>query len=245
MATFVLVHGSSGGGWVWRDTVTRLRRAGHEAWAPTLTGMGERVHLASPGIGLDTHVLDVVNVLLYEDLREVVLVGHSYGGMVITGVAERAPERLARLVYLDALVPADGQAARDYFPAAVLAGLDEAARTHGGGWRLPLAAGAGPRVTPHLMRPLAQPLAVRNPAAAALPRTYVACTVHRPDPLLLPIAATAGRVRAAPGWAYRELATGHMPMQSAPQELTDLLLELVGASPQASGGRAARRDPQG
>jgi pimeloyl-ACP methyl ester carboxylesterase len=199
VATFVLVHGSSGGGWVWRDTVARLRAAGHAAWAPTLTGMGERVHLAGPEIGLDTHVLDVVNVLVYEDLREVVLVGHSYGGMVITGVAGRAPERLAHLVYLDALVPADGQAARDFYPAAVLAGLDVAARTHGGGWRLPLTADAGPRATPHLMKPLAQPVDVRSPAAA-LPRTYLACTAHGPDPLLLPIAATAARVRTAPGW---------------------------------------------
>jgi pimeloyl-ACP methyl ester carboxylesterase len=231
MATFVLVHGSSGGGWVWRDTVARLRDAGHAAWAPTLTGMGERVHLAGPETGLDTHVLDVVNVLVYEDLREVVLVGHSYGGMVVTGVAERAPERLAHLVYLDALVPADGQAARDFYPAAVLAGLDATARTSGDGWRLPPAADAGPRITPHLMRPLAQPVAVSVPAAAALPRSYIACTAHRPDPLLLPIAATAARVRRAPGWGYRELPTGHMPMQSAPQELADLLLELAASPP--------------
>jgi pimeloyl-ACP methyl ester carboxylesterase len=131
MATFVLVHGSSGGGWVWRAVAAGLRAAGHEAWAPTLTGMGERVHLANPAVGLDTHVLDVVNVLNYEDLREVVLVGHSYGGVVITGVAERDPARLAHLVYLDALVPADGQAMVDFYPPAVRAGLAAAARTHG------------------------------------------------------------------------------------------------------------------
>ncbi|MDQ3702936.1 MAG: hypothetical protein M3442_18745 [Chloroflexota bacterium] len=112
----------------------------------------------------------------------------------------------------------------------MLAALDAAAQAHGEGWRLPVAEGASNRVTPHLMKPLAQPLVVRNPAAAALPRTYIACTAHQPDLLLLPIAATAARLREAPGWRYRELPTGHIPMQSAPQELTDLLLDLAPAS---------------
>jgi pimeloyl-ACP methyl ester carboxylesterase len=235
MATFVLVHGSGGGGWTWRETLAGLRAGGHEAVAPTLTGMGERVHLAGPAVGLDTHVLDVANALAYEDLRDAVLVGHSYAGMVITGVAERVPERLRHLVYLDALVPADGQAARDFYPAAVRAAFDAAARTHGGGWRVPQGPDAGPRATPHLLRAFAQPLTVRNPAAAALPRTYIACTAREPDPLLLPIAATAARLREAPGWGYRELPTGHAPMLSAPHALTALLLEWAPAAALPSG----------
>ena len=159
------------GGWVWRPVVARLRAAGHEAWAPTLTGMGERVHLhlASPEVGLDTHVLDVANVLGYEDLQDAVLVGHSYGGMVITGAAERAPGRLAHLVYLDALVPADGQAMVDFYPPAVRAALDAAARAHGHGWRVPVGPEFGPRATPHLLKPLTQSLAVRDPAARRCP----------------------------------------------------------------------------
>ena len=107
MATFVLVHGAYHGGWCWKKLTPLLRAAGHEVVAPTLTGLGERVHLLTRDIGLDTHVQDVVNVLAYEDLRGVVLVGHSYGGMVITGVAERIPQHVRHLVYLDALVPMD------------------------------------------------------------------------------------------------------------------------------------------
>ena len=109
MATFVLVHGAWGGGWVWKKIVPLLRAAGHDVHATTATGLGDRVHLAGPAVNLDTHISDVVSVLGFEDLTEVTLVGWSYGGMIITGVAERVPERLARLVYLDALVPADGQ----------------------------------------------------------------------------------------------------------------------------------------
>ena len=105
MATFVLVHGGWAGGWQWREVASLLRAAGHDVFTPTLTGLGERVHLASPDVGLDTHIQDILMVLEYEELRDVILVGYSYSGMVITGVAERAPERLAHLVYLDAYVP--------------------------------------------------------------------------------------------------------------------------------------------
>lgn len=108
MTTFVLVHGAWLGGWAWKHVTPRLRMAGHEVFAPTLTGLGERVHLAHPGVGLETHIQDVVNVLVFEDLQQVTLVGHSYGGIVITSVADRTPERLAQLVYLDAFVPEDG-----------------------------------------------------------------------------------------------------------------------------------------
>ena len=113
MAAFVLVHGAFHGGWYWRDVFAHLRAAGHEVFAPTLTGLGERRHLASPAVDLSTHVQDVANLLEWEDLQGVVLVGHSYGGMVITGVADRLAERLAALIYLDAAVPEDGQCVLD------------------------------------------------------------------------------------------------------------------------------------
>src|SRR6266516_1091932 len=115
MATFVLDHGGFHGGWCWKRVTPHLRAAGHEVYAPTLTGLGERCHLASPETNLSTHIQDILNVLSYEDLTDVVLVGHSCSGMVITGVADRAPERVTRLVYLDAFVPEDGQALRDLF----------------------------------------------------------------------------------------------------------------------------------
>ena len=113
MATFVLVHGGWAGGWQWREVAGLLRAAGHEVFTPTLTGLGERVHLANPDIGLDTHIQDILMVLEYEELRDVILVGYSYSGMVITGVAELAPERISQLIYLDAFVPQDGQSMLD------------------------------------------------------------------------------------------------------------------------------------
>ena len=109
MATFVLVHGAWAGGWIWKKITPLLRAAGHDVHATTATGLGDRVHLTDPAIDLDTHITDVANVLAFEELTDVTLVGWSYGGMIITGVAERVPERLAQLVYLDANVPADGE----------------------------------------------------------------------------------------------------------------------------------------
>lgn len=118
MATFVLVPGAHAGARAWKKVIPLLRTAGHEVYATTATGLGDRVHLASPSVDLNTHITDVVNVLEFEELTEVTLVGWSYGGMIITGVAERVPERLAQLVYLDATVPADGENMYDTFGAS-------------------------------------------------------------------------------------------------------------------------------
>jgi pimeloyl-ACP methyl ester carboxylesterase len=117
MATFVLVHGSWAGGVVWRQLAPRLRKAGHEVYAPTLTGIGERKHLLNREIDLDTHIQDVIGVIDDEDLSDIVLVGHSYGGMVISGVADRVPEKVASLVYLDAFVPENGQSLFSVLPS--------------------------------------------------------------------------------------------------------------------------------
>jgi pimeloyl-ACP methyl ester carboxylesterase len=117
MATFVLVHGSWAGGVVWREVARRLRKAGHDVYAPTLTGIGERKHLLNREINLDTHIQDVIGVIDDEDLADIVLVGHSYGGMVISGVADRVPEKVASLVYLDAFVPEDGQSNFSILPS--------------------------------------------------------------------------------------------------------------------------------
>ena len=137
MAMFLLIHGAWHGGWCWKKVTPLLRAAGHEVCTPTLTGLGERAHLLSAEVTLDTHVQDVVGVLEYEDLRDVVLVGHSYGGMVITGVVDRAADRLAHLVYLDAFVPQDGQALADLVDSTLYTTLEEQARAEGEGWRVP------------------------------------------------------------------------------------------------------------
>lgn len=112
MTPFVLVHGAFHGGWCWKCVTRRLRDAGHSVYAPTLTGLGDREHLLDPSVNLSTHIQDVVNVLVYEDLHNVPLVGHSYAGMVIAGVAEAVPARLSRLIYLDAVIPVDGDCTR-------------------------------------------------------------------------------------------------------------------------------------
>src|SRR3712207_5559246 len=170
MATFVIVHGAWSGSHAWRWVRTLLRAAGHDVVTPCLTGLGERAHLAARSTDLDTHVVDVAGVLHYEDLSGVVLVGHSYGGMVITGVADRVPERLAQLVYLDADVPLEGESDLNLVPADERAGYEEAARTRGEGWRVPppfpdpLPPGLPPevrwavsRMVPHPLASLAQP----------------------------------------------------------------------------------------
>ena len=137
MATFVLVDGAWHGGWCWQRLTPLLRAAGHEVYTPTLTGLGERAHLLSPAIDLDTHAQDVLGMLECEQLWEVILVGHSYGGMVITAVAEQAAERLTHLVYLDAFVPQDGQCLLDFLPPQARAQTLARARAEGEGWRLP------------------------------------------------------------------------------------------------------------
>ncbi len=235
MATFVLVHGSCLGGWVWRWVTPPLRATGHEVYTPTLTGAGERVHLAGPQVDLDTHVADVVNLLHYEDLTGVVLVGWSYGGSVVTGVADRAPERIAHLVYLDADVPRDGETSS---PPGFHAAKEAQAREHGDGWRLPVTWGADDlpaelpaetrrwvfaRLTPDLLKTRIQPIRLAG-AGAALPTTYVRCTVGY-DPADEIKRREDARVRSEPAWRYRELAAGHGAPFTAPRAVADLLLE--------------------
>jgi pimeloyl-ACP methyl ester carboxylesterase len=219
MATYVLVPGGGWGGFIWRPVAALLRTQGHDVFTPTLTGLGERVHLASQEIDLLTHIQDILGVMVYEDLSEVILVGHSYGGMVITGVAERLPEKLARLVYLDAMVPQDGQSDLDVLGPAIAAQFEEHARLHGDGWCLPPAPDDSPKITAHPLKSLQQPLVVRNPVAALLPRTFIFCTASTLDC----VRQTAARAQRE-GWRYHELPTGHMAMVSMPQEVAHLLL---------------------
>ena len=229
--TYVLVHGAWHGGWCWRRLVPLLRQAGHEVFAPTLTGLGERAHLLNREIDLDTHVQDVVALLEMEDLHEVVLVGHSYGGMVITGVAARAPSRLRRLVYLDAFVPENGKALVDYLPPERAAHQQELARESGTLDPMPLAAlgvsrpediaWVAPRLAKQPYKTMAQPLALRNDAArSAIARTFVNC--HSATGTFNQFIA---KVRHDPAWHYHELKAGHDAMVTDPQGVADILLD--------------------
>jgi pimeloyl-ACP methyl ester carboxylesterase len=225
MATIVIVHGAFHGGWRWKEVRVALQSAGHEVYTPTLTGLGERSHLASPDIGLDTFIQDVVNVLEYEDLRDVVLVGHSFGGLVLPAVADRAADRLARLIYLDAILLHDGECAYDMFPPEVRAAEEEEARLHGEGWRIPPGPGADRRAAPLPLKPCQQPLRLTGTGSRTVPGAYIHCTVKtgRDD-----CAPFTDRARER-GWPVYELATGHVPLRSAAERtaLVDLLLKIV------------------
>jgi len=229
MATYLLIHGGFSGGWVWRDVANRLRSAGHEVFTPTLTGLGERAHLAHPDVNLETHIQDVVGLLACEDLANVILLGHSSGVMVMAGVAERVPERLARLVYLDTAIPKDGLSWLDLLgPAMTRKLLDLAARA-GDGWRLPLAPGA-PRYQPHPLKTVTDRLTINNPQAALLPRAYIHCTAkdfNSPVALAWPAIDRAAAEAEQQGWWFHTLATDHSPHRTMPGELTALLLELA------------------
>ncbi len=233
MATFVIVHGVYDGGWRWRDVRRYLEGDSHAVYTPTLTGYGERSHLASPAINLDTHIQDAVNVLEYEDLNQVVLVGHSYGGMVITGVADRVPRRLRQLVYLDAFVPRDGETVLDLAAPDEL-GLDPPslgqrlrAQARAGAWQLPPPEGE-PRRSPVLVNTATQPIRL-TAAVASLPRAFIRCTGRNRGPSA-DFNVSAERARTEPGWKYYELAAGHAAPWQAPVDVGSLLTRLVADS---------------
>lgn len=234
--TFVLVHGGRQGGWSWTRVAPRLRAAGCEVWTPTLSGLADRGHLLSPSIDLDTHVEDVRALLTYEDLHDVVLVGHSYGGMVITALCETdARDRIAALVYLDALVPQPGDTAYDLMAPEITANLRESVAREGDGWRVPARTGNGvfgltdpDDVGWASARLSDQPAAtytdaLRSDAAArTLPRAYIRFTA----PAVIP-EHVVDRARRDPSWRYTEVAAPHAGPLSHPDEVTRALLELL------------------
>jgi pimeloyl-ACP methyl ester carboxylesterase len=234
MSEFVLVHGAWHGGWCWQRVLPLLRAAGHGAHAVTLTGCGERAHLLARGIRLQTHIDDVLGLIRCEELASVVLVGHSYAGIVITGVADAllrsTPTALRQLVYLDAVTPHSGESWSSQHPAETVAARVQAAQASGG-LALPppdasvfgLAgddlAWVNRRQTPHPFAVYQEPLEFDAARLAAVPRCFVDCT----RPALPTIAVMRERVRREPGWRVVELATGHDPMVSAPEELAGIL----------------------
>lgn len=232
MAVFVVAHGAWSAGWAWKKMRPLLRAAGHEVLTPTYTGLGERGHLASPSVVLDTHVQDVVGVLEFEDLRDVILIGHSYGGMVATGIADRARDRVAQLIYLDAFAPADGQSVFDLQPAPARDRMREAARA-GDGWRIPPnpmppdtpeadVAWAAPRRLPQPLKCFEDRLRVS--AALTLPRSYIYCQRNGPGDVFRQFLA---RAQSEAGWRAYEIDASHNPHITAPDALLALLLTIV------------------
>ncbi|MBP6250889.1 MAG: alpha/beta hydrolase [Leptothrix sp. (in: Bacteria)] len=245
-APIVLVHGAWGGAWIWRRVLGPLRAAGHEVHAVTLTGDGERAHLrhALPagGISLQTHVADVVALVQAEELSHIVLVGHSYGGMVVTGAADRLtaqdPQALRSLVYLDAMIPLPGEGwGQQHSPEVVAA---RTAAAHANGYALPPPDPDGFGLSgadrdwllrrqvphpfgPHPHGPYREPLDFDAERWARLPRHFIDCT----EPAYPTIAAMRQRARSLPGFTVHEMATGHCPMVSQPEALVALLLSIA------------------
>lgn len=234
MATFVLVHGAWSGAHGFRKVRPPLRARGHDVFTPSLTGIGERVHLTSPQVDLTMHIRDVVNTVLYEDLTDIVLLGFSYGGVVVTGALEHIGDRVEHLVYLDAFVPSDGESVSALVGGPVADVIDL-----GADWLVPPvarefddpveAAFANPRRTPHPIGCFTEPVRLRRPLEDhPFTRTYIKATAESPTaPGTDVFWAAAGRARSSPHWRYREIATNHMIPNNRPQELAELLLELV------------------
>ena len=231
--TFVLVHGGFHGGWCWREVATALRARGHQVFTPTQTGCGERSHLLSKDITLDTFVDDIANVIQWEDLQDVILVGHSFGGNSISGVADRMPERIRRLIYLDAVMLEGGQTMFGQIPREVAASRLKAAEASGGlSITPPEAAFFGivdeeqakfvqARLTPQPLGVYTSPLNSAHAVGNGLSAVYVQCT----DPTLAMLQSSRDWVKAH-GMARIEIATGHDAMVTAPGLLTDLLARL-------------------
>ena len=207
---------------------------GHRLITPTLTGVGERSHLAHPGVDLETHIADILGVLTYEDLSGVTLIGHSYSGMVVTGVADRARSRIERLIYLDAFVPNDGESAFDVLPAATRAQRQAGANNSADGWRIPPGpmppdtsaqdrAWCEPLRVPQPVKTFEQKLTLRN-GPLTLPRHYIYCMRNPPDDRFRVFFERA----KADGWGTHDIDASHNPHITCPEVLADLLSRIAG-----------------
>jgi pimeloyl-ACP methyl ester carboxylesterase len=230
--TYVLVHGAFHGGWCWKDVATRLRSLGHIVYTPTQTGLGERSHLMSSKPTLETFIEDVTQVIRFEDLHDVILVGHSFAGSTISGVADRMAERLRHLVYFDAQVLQSGQAPIDKAPPEVIERYRQRAMDFSNGLSVPpatpdvfgitdpkMAAWMQTKLTPHPFQTYFDKLILKHPLCNGVPVTYIACT----NPPNANTASSRELVKGLPGWAYLELPTGHDAMLLMPSEVTQML----------------------
>ena len=231
--TFVLVHGAWHGGWCWRRVADRLRSGGHLVFTPTLTGLGERSHLLRAGIDLKTHIADVVNVIKWEDLSDIVLCGHSYGGMVISGVAEALPQAIRSIVFLDAFVPRHGEAVQDLTGPAVKEAAQAALQR--GDIVIPPRPAEGFGVNP-ADRAWVDRLCVGQPIGTFTDKialTGARDRIARKSYVRAKSYANPGfdralgEVRSDPSWRSYEVPSGHDVMVDMPERLADILLEVA------------------
>lgn len=224
--TFVVVHGATAGGWEWKKTGRFLSDDGHEVYRATLTGLGERMHLSSPDIDLQTHINDVVNLILFEDLKDIVLTGHSYGGMVITGVMDRVPERIKHVVFLDAAVPDDGMSIWDHMGGG---NQQNSERFKDGFMQVPWA--TADSKPPHSMKQsikcFNQPVSYKNPAAKALNVTYVAFVPKDKSAEERAKTDKSWQRAVSRGWTIRTFPGGHVAQEEDPRGVATLIEESV------------------
>ena len=225
--TYVIVHGATAGGWEWKKTGKFLSDDGHEVYRATLTGLGERMHLNSPDIDLQTHINDVVNLILFEDLDDIVLTGHSYGGMVITGVMDRVPDRIRHVVFLDAAVPDDGMSIWDLFGSK---GPQDPSRFADGfmqvSWVTPDT--KPPHNVKQSIKCFNQPVSYKNPAAKTLPVTYVAFVPKDKSAEERAKTDKSWQRAVSRGWTIRTFPGGHVAQQEDPRGVATLMEEAVG-----------------
>ena len=229
-ATFVLVHGAWQGSWVWERVADRLRAAGHRVYTPSLTGLGERAHLAGPEVDLETHIADVTGVIEHHELANVILCGHSYGGMVVGGAADRVPQKIASLVYLDAFIPEAGKSLWDFLPLEAAAAQRASAKD---GWRIARISASEFRVQGSDdigrldRRAVDQPIATMDQKSSVtgawknIPHLVYIRAAGQPRPTF---AQFADQARSDPKWQYFEVPCGHNVMLDLPDALTGILL---------------------
>ncbi len=246
MANVVLVHGFWLGGWAWRDVAPALRAAGHTVYTPSLTGLGDRVHLASPAVNLATHINDIVNLIGYEELDQVHLLGHSGANVVVAGVADQIPERIAQLIYLDTGPLPSGMGVVDFDGTDERAQKEQLVKEQGAGWQLPVPdwitfgeqqlQGLEPEhfarmerfCVPQPWATAVDPLTLTNPAREQLPKLSLATTFTEGD--VQQMVASGVPIFAPytePNWRFAELPTGHWPMFSEPAKLAQMLADAV------------------
>jgi pimeloyl-ACP methyl ester carboxylesterase len=230
--TILVCHGAWSGGWSWKKMFPLLQAAGYRMVVPTYTGLGEREHLANPAIDLETHIQDVLSAIKFEDLNDIILLGHSYGGMVATGVADRARDKIAQLIYLDAFVPGDGQSLFDLNEAG-RGPMHDAAKS-GDGWRVPPnptpsdtppadLAWLSARRVPMPIKCFETKLKLQN-GEPSVPRSYIYVTRIAPADVF---GQFARRAKSEPGWRYVEIDASHSPNVTAPDALMEVLREIV------------------
>jgi len=227
--TVVVVHGAWGGGWAFREVDSILTSNGYSVYRPTLTGLGERVHLAGPDVNLSTHIEDVSNMILFEELHDIVLLGHSYGGMVVTGVADRVPDRIRHLIYLDAFLPEHNESVMELADDA--AWIEQMTR---GDLVVPLWVNPGqppPKDEPHPLHSFTESMVLKNQAARDIPGTYILTVEKGVDASSDDFAKYAERARMR-GWKVLQLEADHNPQWNAVKPFSEMLMGIVKTSVQ-------------